>query len=117
MLVCVIEFGTRLGMEERTRALLAELLVEAGKIDGFVSKESFVSKDRPDKTISISYWRDEAAPETWMANAEPPTGNPNRQSGAVFSLHHSDRSDREGKKVARARTARRVARVRTSRGG
>ena len=69
MLVCVIEFGTRLGMEERTRALLAELLVEAGKVDGFVSKESFLSKDRPGKTISISYWRDDAALEAWMANA------------------------------------------------
>ena len=70
MLVCVIEFGTRLGVEERTRALLAEMLVEAGKVDGFVSKESFLSKDRPSKTISISYWRDDAALETWMANAE-----------------------------------------------
>ena len=70
MLVCVIEFGTRLGMEERTRALLAEMLVEAGKVDGFVSKESFLSKDHPDKTISISYWRDDAALKTWMANAE-----------------------------------------------
>jgi heme-degrading monooxygenase HmoA len=69
MLVCVIEFGTRLGMEEQTRALLAELLVEAGKVDGFVSKESFVSNDRPGKTISISYWRDDAALKTWMANA------------------------------------------------
>ena len=49
MLVCVIEFGTRLGMEERTRALLAEMLVEAGKVDGFVSKESFLSKDPPAK--------------------------------------------------------------------
>jgi len=57
-------------MEERTRALLAELLVEAGKVDGFVSKESFLSKDHPDKTISISYWRDDSALETWMANAE-----------------------------------------------
>ena len=70
MLVCVIEFGTRSGMEERTRALLAELLVEAGKVDGFVSKESFLSRDRPGKTLSISYWRDDAALNTWMANAE-----------------------------------------------
>ena len=69
MLVCVIEFGTRPGMEERVAALLAELLVEAGKIDGFVSKESFVSKNRPDKTISLSYWRDDAALDAWMANA------------------------------------------------
>ena len=70
MLMCVIEFGTRSGMEERVRALLAELLVEAGKVEGFLSKESFVSKDRPDKAISISYWRDDAALQAWMANAE-----------------------------------------------
>ena len=70
MLVCMIEFGTRLGMEERTRALLAELLVEAGKVDGFVSKESFLSKESPGKTVSISFWRDDAALETWMSNVE-----------------------------------------------
>jgi heme-degrading monooxygenase HmoA len=69
MLVCLIEFDTRPGMEERLGALLAELLVEAGKVDGFVSKESFLSKDRPGKTVSISYWRDDAALDAWMANA------------------------------------------------
>jgi heme-degrading monooxygenase HmoA len=69
MLMCVIEFGTRPGMEERVGALLAELLVEAGRIDGFVSKESFLSRDRAGKTISVSYWRDDAALDTWMSNA------------------------------------------------
>jgi heme-degrading monooxygenase HmoA len=70
MLMCVIEFGTRPGMEERLAGLLAELLAEAGKVDGFVSKESFLSKDRPGRTISISYWRDAAALDAWMANPE-----------------------------------------------
>ena len=61
MLMCVIEFGTLPGMDERNRALVAELMVEARKNDGFISKEAFTSRDNPGKVITISYWRDEEA--------------------------------------------------------
>jgi heme-degrading monooxygenase HmoA len=68
MLVCMIEFVVRPGMEERVRSLLTELLVEARKVDGFVSKESFQSREHAGKSISVSHWRDEAALAAWMAN-------------------------------------------------
>ena len=66
MLMCVIEFGTLPGMDERNRALVAELMVEARKNDGFISKEAFTSRDNPGKVITISYWRDEEALRAWM---------------------------------------------------
>ncbi len=66
MLMCVIEFATLPGMEERNRELVRELLVEAAKNPGFVSKESFTSRDNPGKVITISYWQDEASLRAWM---------------------------------------------------
>lgn len=70
MLICVIEFGTVPGMEQRNRDLVTELLVEAGKLDGFISKESFTSRDNPGKVVTLSYWRDADALRAWMHNAE-----------------------------------------------
>ena len=66
MLICVIEFGTVPGMEERNRALVTELLVDAARIDGFLSKETFTSRDNPGKVVTLSYWRDADALRAWM---------------------------------------------------
>lgn len=66
MLICIIEFAVIPGMEQRNRDLVATLLVEAAKIEGFMSKETFVSRDVEGKVISLSYWRDEAALQAWM---------------------------------------------------
>jgi heme-degrading monooxygenase HmoA len=70
MLVCIIEFGTVPGKEEQNRALVTELLVEAKTIDGFISKEGFVSRDTPGKVITLSYWRDAESLRAWMSNTE-----------------------------------------------
>jgi heme-degrading monooxygenase HmoA len=70
MLICVIEFGTVPGMEQRNRELVTELLVEAAKIDGFISKETFNSRDNPGKVVTLSYWRDAEALRLWMRDAE-----------------------------------------------
>jgi heme-degrading monooxygenase HmoA len=70
MIVCVIEFGTAPGMEERRRTLVAEMIVEAKTIDGFISKETFGSFDDPGKVITLSYWRDRESLNRWMRNAE-----------------------------------------------
>lgn len=70
MLVCLIEFGTAPGKEEQNRALVKELLVEARTIDGFISKESFTSRDTPGKVITLSYWKDADSLRAWMRNAE-----------------------------------------------
>jgi heme-degrading monooxygenase HmoA len=69
MLACIIEFGVKPGVETEHRALLAALLEEVATVQGFVSKETFESRNTPGKVITISYWRDEAALRTWMRNA------------------------------------------------
>lgn len=70
MLVCIIEFGTLPGMEERNKALVTELLVHARKLDGFISKESFTSRDTAGKVITLSYWRDAESLQAWMQDPE-----------------------------------------------
>ena len=70
MLVCIIEFGTMPGMEARNKALVTELLVHARTIEGFISKESFTSRDNPAKVITLSYWRDAEALRVWMRHPE-----------------------------------------------
>ena len=70
MLVCIIEFATMPGMAERNKALVTELLVHARTIEGFISKESFTSRESPDKVITLSYWRDAQALQEWMRHPE-----------------------------------------------
>lgn len=48
-------------------AALAPLLQE---LDGFISIERFQSLSQPDKILSLSFWRDEAAVAAWR-NREP----------------------------------------------
>ena len=43
----------------------ARLRTELEKIDGFVSVERFQSITDPDKFVSLSFWRDEAAVQAW----------------------------------------------------
>jgi heme-degrading monooxygenase HmoA len=70
VIICVIEFGTAPGMEERRRKLVAEMIVEAKTIEGFISKETFSSMDNPSKVITLSYWKDRESLGRWMRNAE-----------------------------------------------
>lgn len=51
-------------------ALAAELKSELEKIDGFISVERFQSLSNPEKFLSLSVWRDEAALARWRAHAE-----------------------------------------------
>ena len=70
MLVCIIEFGTLPGMAERNGALVRELLVHAREHDGFISKESFTSRENPDKVVTMSYWRDAESLRAWMLHEQ-----------------------------------------------
>lgn len=47
--------------------LAAELKPELEKADGFISVERFESLTEPGKLLSVSFWRDEKALETWRA--------------------------------------------------
>lgn len=43
----------------------AQLRGELERMDGFISVERFQSLTDPDKLLSLSFWRDEAAIESW----------------------------------------------------
>lgn len=43
---------------------------ELGRVEGFVSVERFQSLADPDKLLSVSFWRDEAAIAQWRRHAE-----------------------------------------------
>jgi heme-degrading monooxygenase HmoA len=45
--------------------LAARLRPELEKIDGFISVERFQSLTQPEKLLSLSFWRDEAAVTAW----------------------------------------------------
>jgi heme-degrading monooxygenase HmoA len=43
---------------------------ELGQMEGFISIERFQSLTDPDKLLSLSFWRDEAAVAQWRRHAE-----------------------------------------------
>jgi heme-degrading monooxygenase HmoA len=47
----------------------ARLRVELEHVDGFISVERFQSLADPDKLLSVSFWRDEAAVAAWRRHA------------------------------------------------
>lgn len=69
MIACIIEFGVKPGMEARHQELVAGLMPEAEAFDGFISKETFDSRNTPGKLITVSYWRDAERLEAWMRHA------------------------------------------------
>jgi heme-degrading monooxygenase HmoA len=50
---------------ERYLELAAQLKPELEGMDGFLSIERFQSLADPDKLLSLSFWRDEAAVQAW----------------------------------------------------
>jgi len=49
--------------------IAASLRAELQAIDGFISVERFQSLSNPDKILSLSLWRDEAAVKAWRSKA------------------------------------------------
>ena len=45
--------------------MAAKMKAEVVNIDGFISVERFQSLMNPEKLLSLSYWRDEAALDEW----------------------------------------------------
>ncbi len=66
MIACIIEFGIREGAEAERDRLVADLMASVVTIDGFISKETLVSRDKPGKLVTLSYWRDEEALRVWV---------------------------------------------------
>jgi heme-degrading monooxygenase HmoA len=68
MFLCIIEFGIKPEMEKVNAQLLQEMFAELATFEGFLGKESFLDAQKPDRRISISYWRDQDALARWMKN-------------------------------------------------
>jgi heme-degrading monooxygenase HmoA len=68
MVACIIEYGIKPGTEGKLENEFAVLMPEIQSIDGFVSMDNFESVTRPGVFIEVSYWRDDRALQTWIAN-------------------------------------------------
>ena len=65
MIAVIFEVRPAEGQSERYLDLAATLRPELEDIDGFISVERFQSLTDPGKLLSLSFWRDEAAIQTW----------------------------------------------------
>lgn len=65
MIAVIFEVRPREGHKQQYLNLAAELKPLLAEIDGFVSIERFASLAEPEKILSLSFWRDEAAVRHW----------------------------------------------------
>lgn len=68
MIAVIFELEPRRGAADRYFEIAAALKVELESIDGFVSVERFESLAKPERFLSLSFWRDEAAVRTWRCH-------------------------------------------------
>ncbi|WP_029009077.1 antibiotic biosynthesis monooxygenase family protein [Azospirillum halopraeferens] len=69
MIAVIFEVRPAEGQSDRYLDLAARLRPELETIDGFLSIERFRSLSDPDKILSLSFWRDEAAVTAWRTHA------------------------------------------------
>lgn len=65
MIAVIFEVWPARGSEGRYLELAAAIRDELSEIDGFISVERFRSLTDPDKILSLSFFRDEAAVKAW----------------------------------------------------
>ena len=65
MIAVIFEVRPSASGRQRYLDLAAALKPELERIDGFISIERFQSLVEPDKLLSLSFWRDEAAVQAW----------------------------------------------------
>ena len=65
MIAVIFEVWPAEGRKQRYLELAAALKAELEDVDGFLSVERFQSLTDPDKLLSLSFWRDEAAVKAW----------------------------------------------------
>src|SRR3954467_1529743 len=70
MIAVIFEVMPAPGRQQDYLDLAAELRPELEKIDGFISIERFASLTKPDKILSLSFWRDEAAVVRWRQHQQ-----------------------------------------------
>ena len=65
MMAVIFEVVTREGQRQAYLDAAAALRPMLEEVDGFLSIERFQSLTQPDKLLSLSFWRDEAAVARW----------------------------------------------------
>lgn len=65
MIVVVFEVTMKEGQAPRYFEMAAALRSEVEKVDGFMSVERFESLSTPGKYVSLQFWRDAAAVDSW----------------------------------------------------
>lgn len=65
MITVIFELWPAANQQTTYFDLAAQLRPELDNIDGFISIERFESLAMPGKYLSLSFWRDEAAVQTW----------------------------------------------------
>ncbi len=70
MMAVIFEVWPAEGRKTDYLELAAQLRGELEHVDGFISVERFQSLADPDKLLSISFWRDEAAVAEWRRHAK-----------------------------------------------
>lgn len=65
MIAVIFEVEITAGQKEAYLEIAAELRPWLEQVDGFLSVERFQSLSAPEKLLSLSFWRDEAAVQRW----------------------------------------------------
>ena len=70
MLVVIIEYELKPGVDAAFQAALGEMLDRVREIDGFLGEEPCRSVADQRKRVTISYWRDDDALKAWRAHPD-----------------------------------------------
>ena len=87
MIAVLFELEPRAGKRDAYLAMAAEMRPLLEEIDGFVSIERFQSLTNPDKLLSLSVFRDEAAVAAWRSTMQ----HRRAQSAGRTSIFHDYR--------------------------
>lgn len=84
MIAVIFEVRPAAGRKDEYLAHAKRLRAELEKIDGFISVERFQSLTEPDKLLSLSFFRDEAAVARWR-NHERHRATQGAGRGGIFA--------------------------------
>ncbi|NRB16613.1 MAG: antibiotic biosynthesis monooxygenase [Rhodobacteraceae bacterium] len=84
MIAVLFEVRIAEGRKPDYLQVAADLLPGLQQVDGFISVERFQSLSDPDKLLSLSFWRDEQAVQSWRETAEH-RGGQSQGRGGIFA--------------------------------
>ncbi len=70
MIVAIIKYKLRPGVEEKFREALQRMLAKVEQVDGYLGEDACQSVQDTEMFITISYWRDREALKTWREESE-----------------------------------------------